>query len=73
MKHSDTRNLTHTDRVIASVLAVLWLGAGLASLWIAVFHNIWTGFLLGPLAIAYGVIWMRVSYTGEKLTWQFRK
>jgi hypothetical protein len=51
------------------VLAVVWLGAGLAAVLFGFTHHLRIGLLVGPLAIIYGGLWARVTWTGRRLEW----
>lgn len=69
----------HTDlgsggRILAGILATIWIAAGLAALTI----GLWLRpapllVLLGPLALAYGWLWVRVARTGRRLQWPTRR
>ena len=61
-------------RTIAGILATIWIAAGLAALTI----GLWLRpalllVLLGPLALAYGWLWVRVARTGRRLRWPMRR
>jgi hypothetical protein len=61
-------------RIIAGCLATIWIAAGLAALTI----GLWLRpalllVLLGPLALAYGWLWVRVAQTGRRLQWPTRR
>jgi hypothetical protein len=57
-------------RILAAVLAGIWLAAGLTALLI----RLWlrpaiVPVLLSPLALGYGWIWARVAVTGRRQEW----
>ena len=54
-------------RLLAGILAVTWIGAGTAAFVLGVFRHLWVPLLLGPLAVGYGALWIRVARTGRKL------
>jgi len=53
------------NRIVAAVLAAIWLCAGMLGL----FQGRWLMILVGPLGIGYGLVWVRVAYEGQHLTW----
>jgi hypothetical protein len=60
-------------RILAGILAAIWIAAGLTALAI----GLWLRpalflVLLGPLAVAYGWLWMRVAWTGQRVPWPGR-
>ena len=55
-------------RILAGILAVTWIAAGTAAFVLGVFRHLWVPLLLGPLAVGYGALWIRVARTGRKLT-----
>lgn len=48
---------------------MVWLGAGVAVVLFGVTRHLRLGLLLGPLAIVYGALWVRVTWTGRRLEW----
>jgi hypothetical protein len=60
------------NRAVAVLLAVVWLTAGTAALFIAVAQHRWWGIALGGLAVGYGTLWIRVARTGARLRWPRR-
>jgi 4-hydroxybenzoate polyprenyltransferase len=67
-RKSGYRNkLTNSDRYLSAALAVVWLVAGLIGLWTFSAESSWLGILISILAIFYGILWVRVTYTGRKL------
>ena len=54
-------------RIVAAALAVVWIGAGAAAIVLGAFRRYWVPLLFGPLAVGYGVLWIRVARTGRKL------
>jgi len=61
------------NRTVAAVLATVWIGAGLAAALLGIFQRRWAALLLGPLAIAYGLLWVQVGRTGRRLRWPTRR
>jgi hypothetical protein len=57
---------------VAALLAGVWLLAGLLALFLAFARHRWFGLMLGPIAVAYGVLWVRVAQTGRRLQWPVR-
>ncbi len=60
-------------RVAAGVLAAVWLLAGIAALLLALVWDRRIGFVAGPPAIAYGLVWLHVVRTGRLLGWRLRR
>jgi hypothetical protein len=58
--------------VAAALLAAVWLVGGFCSLFLTFARSLWIGLVLGPLAIGYGVLWVRVAQTGRRLRWPVR-
>jgi hypothetical protein len=58
-----------TIRIVAAVLAAVWLIAGMAIVILALTHRHWLAALLGPPAIWYGLAWVRVALEGRHITW----
>ena len=60
-------------RVIALLLAVIWLGGGCTVVICYILQGRWLALLLlSPavlFALWYGLVWARVSYEGRKLKW----
>ena len=56
--------------MLAAVLAVIWIAAGLAALVIGLWLRpaIWP-VLVAPFALAYGWLWWKVAVTGRRLQW----
>jgi hypothetical protein len=60
------------DRVVAGLLAVVWLAGGLGAVLFGFTRHLRLGVLIGPLAIIYGALWVRVTWTGRRLHWPAR-
>lgn len=62
-------------RIVAAILALVWIAAGLAAIVLGVLQHHWVPLLLGPLAVGYGALWARVAQTGRKLdlSWPKRR
>jgi hypothetical protein len=62
--------LSRGDRILAAVLAGIWLAAGLIALAIGLWlRPAIVPVLLSPLALGYGWIWSRVAVTGRRQEW----
>ncbi len=57
-----------TTRIVAGLLALIWLGAGLAALAMAAVAQRWLFALAGVGALWHGVLWVRVVREGRQLT-----
>jgi hypothetical protein len=57
-----------TVRIVSSLLALVWIAAGFASIVIAVIGSRWLTGLIGLTAIGYGLLWVRVMRLGRRLT-----
>jgi hypothetical protein len=55
-----------TNRAVAALIAAFWLAGGLGALFAAVTRHRLLGFVVGPLGIGYGVLWLRVVVTGRR-------
>jgi hypothetical protein len=55
------------NRIVAGVLALVWIVSGLAALALGLARHHWLPVLLGPLAVCYGALWVRVAQTGRKV------
>jgi hypothetical protein len=57
-------------RILAALLAGIWLAAGLTALLIGLWlRPAIVPVLLSPLALGYGWIWARVAVTGRRQEW----
>ena len=65
------RTLGPLNRVVAAVLAIIWIGAGLAAVALGLRRGEWMPVLLGALAVGFGVVWAGVARTGRYATWPF--
>jgi hypothetical protein len=57
-------NLSLPNRILAILLAGIWLCAGLAMIVLCVRKGWWLLALLGPFGIWYGIAWIRVAHEG---------
>lgn len=55
------------NRIVAGVLALVWIAAGFAAVALGLKEHHWLPILLGPLAVCYGALWVRVAQTGRKV------
>jgi hypothetical protein len=67
---SPRSKLNGFDRVVALVLAVIWLVAGLAGFVAGITYGRWLLGVLGLLALAYAALWLRVVMQSRLLTWR---
>ncbi len=57
-------------RIVAALLASVWLGAGIAAIAVAVIHGRILPGVLGVAALGYGLLWVRVACLGRRLDWR---
>ncbi|HTP46098.1 MAG TPA: hypothetical protein VMQ50_04160 [Casimicrobiaceae bacterium] len=56
-------------RIVSTLLALVWLGAGVAAIVLALMNpSRWTLGVVGVAALWYGLLWMRVARLGRRLT-----
>jgi hypothetical protein len=53
--------------MVAAILAFAWIAAGIAVFALGLIRHQWLPLLLGPLAIGYGALWIRVARTGRRV------
>jgi hypothetical protein len=58
-------NLSLPNRIVATLLAAIWLCAGLAMIVLGLRNGKWLLALLGPFGIWYGLAWIRVAHQGR--------
>jgi uncharacterized membrane protein YgaE (UPF0421/DUF939 family) len=56
-----------TVRIVGGLLAAVWLGAGFAAVFLAVFTSHWWLVAAGLIAFWYGLVWVRVARQGRLL------
>jgi len=61
------RHSKRTTQVVAGLLAVAWLCAGIAAIVLAIVARRWLFALAGVGALWYGALWVRVSLEGRQL------
>ena len=59
--------LSGVNRTVAAILAVIWIVAGVLAAILGVVQHRWLALLLSPLAVFYGLLWVRVARTGRQL------
>jgi uncharacterized membrane protein HdeD (DUF308 family) len=55
------------------VLGFICIVAGVSAAIGGMMKHRWPALLLSPLAIAYGIVWLRVARTGRRLQWPVRR
>jgi hypothetical protein len=66
MKTREKRSLVAS--IMAGCFALLWIGGGVAALIVkSDKERAWLLYILSPLAIAYGVVWLLVMLHGRRL------
>jgi hypothetical protein len=75
MEPSRNREPGSANRVVAALLASVWLISGFAALCLGVAHARWVPVVIGPLGMWYGWLWVRVAWTGRRLdsVWPWRR
>jgi hypothetical protein len=58
-------NLSLPNRIVATLLAAIWLCAGIAMTVLGARYGKWLLALLGPFGIWYGLAWVRVAHEGR--------
>jgi hypothetical protein len=58
---STRRLLRHYERGLALALGLVWLGAGVAGLFLGVAEARWLVIAIAAFAIYYGLTWLRVA------------
>ena len=66
------REFGPANRAVAALLAVIWLAAGTAALFIAVAQRCWWGLVLGGLTVGYGALWIEGRPDRARLRWPRR-
>lgn len=64
------RSLSPIERGVAVILAVVWLLAGAAGLYVALAHSRWTLAIVSVAALVYAAAWLRVAARSRLLTWR---
>ncbi|MGH8850031.1 MAG: hypothetical protein ACREYD_03465 [Casimicrobiaceae bacterium] len=62
------RALGGMDRAAALLLAVIWLTAAAAAIFLGMMHARWKLVVPGLFALAYAALWLRVVRRGRLLT-----
>lgn len=63
------RKLGNANRILAFVLAGIWLCAGFAAIAVGLAHARWVLAVAGALALGYAVLWLRVAARRRLLAW----
>jgi hypothetical protein len=58
-------NLPLTSRIVAILIAAVWICAGLAATVLGAREGKWLPGLLGPVSVLYGIAWVQVAYRGR--------
>jgi hypothetical protein len=61
--------LNKADRIVALVLGLIWIGAGIVAVALGLSKRHWVLPVVGAVAIWYGLAWIRVMREGRKLQW----
>ena len=65
------RPLGRTGRIVAGVLATIWIVVGIVAAVLGVAQHRPAAVLLGIAGIAYGAVWLGVAWTGRYAVWPF--
>jgi hypothetical protein len=66
----DRSKLSGPSRIVALLLAMVWLAAGLIAIGLGLIRAHWWLFIAGIFAGAYGSIWLRVAARSRLLSWR---
>ena len=66
-------DLGRGGRIVAAVLAVIWLATGAVVVIYGFRRRAWFAVLLGVPALVYGGMWIAVARTGQRLRWRGRR
>ena len=58
-------NLSLPKRIIATMIAAIFICAGLAMIILGVRNGKWLFVLLGPFSVSYGIAWVWVAHEGR--------
>lgn len=61
------------SRIVAVLLALMWIAGGLAGLWICINENRVILGIVSLFSVAYGGLWIKVAQSGRKLKWPSAK
>jgi hypothetical protein len=73
MTGSPGPRINRASRIVAGVLAVVWIAMGLASIGIGVVQQRWAGVLVGIAGVFFGGVWANVARTGPYAVWPFTR
>ncbi|HET7109366.1 MAG TPA: hypothetical protein VFI41_00725 [Gemmatimonadales bacterium] len=59
------------SRIVAGVIGVIWIVAGIAAVILGIPAHQWGTVLLGVLAVYFGSIWWHVARKGRYVAWPF--
>lgn len=60
----------HTVRIVSAALAIVWVFAGVAALFVGATVGRWLLIPIGLATLWYGVIWAYVARQGRRLTFR---
>ncbi|MBA2628065.1 MAG: hypothetical protein H0U85_08630 [Gemmatimonadales bacterium] len=63
------RPLSRTGRIVAGVLAAIWIIVGIGAAVLGVRQGRVGAILLGAVGVAYGLVWLGVARTGHYALW----
>jgi uncharacterized membrane protein YjjP (DUF1212 family) len=64
------RKLDQINRLVATLLAVVWAVAGLGFLWVGLLQGRWIAVILATFALGYAFLWTKVAVEGRLLNWR---
>lgn len=59
-----------TDRLIAIALACIWMTGGIIGIALGLYSRSWIASVMGMLAVAYGLVWLRAARLGRRVSIQ---
>jgi hypothetical protein len=65
--------LGRASRILAGVLAAVWVGAGALVLASGIARREWRPALVGAAGVLFGLLWVRVARTGRYVAWPRRR
>lgn len=65
--------INRASRIVAGVLAVVWIAMGMASIAIGFMQQRWVGVFIGLAGVFFGGVWANVARTGRYAIWPFTR